>query len=321
MPIFSQNTHKMHTTRCLILIYIFVFVSCKESIAVTDKSARKGELSNTKSNDAENVQENFKLLPESSNLRFFEIIDCNLKSKTYPQNIVLIGDNINAVNGTWNHINSINEEWKGVTKAAVNYAVSKQSIVNSKTSFKEPVFSSILVKKYGDWDHQHANGYVLKPFENNIPIGSINKLFLDIYYDSELSSIPDLNQIKSVYGHLLSDAQIENWDNGLFNLDIQIQTNSKNTLSINVTLKREMADKWLRIEVPLKNMESRNNEKKPIEFKDITTDTIQAINLTAETKSRLVYRNLDPKNFNIETSPKLFKEIAVSIKRFELEKK
>ncbi len=312
----------MHITRCLLFVCILVFTSCKESIVVIDKSARKAGLSNSKYNDDKNLQEkeNFKLLSESSELRFFEIINCNLKSKTSPQNIVLISDSINAVSGTWNHINTINEEWNGVTKAAVNYAVSKQSTVLSNSNFKGPVFSSILVKKYGDWEHQHANGYVIKPFENNISIGSITKIFLDIYYDSELSSIPDLNQIKSVYGHFLSDAQIENWDNGLFNLDIQIQTNNKNTLAMNVTLTREMADKWLRIEVPLKNMEAWNKDKKAIEFNDINKDTIQEILLIAETKSRLVYRNLDTKNFNLETTPKLFKEIAVRIKQFELEK-
>lgn len=311
----------MYSKRCLILISIFTFTSCKESIAVTDKSATKGESYKTKSVDAKNVQANFKLLAETNSLRFFKIINCNLKSITSPQNIVLIGDNINAISNTWNHINTINDEWKGLTKPAGNYTVSEQNTVNINTGFKGPVFRSVLVKKYGDWKHQHANGYVLKPIDNKIPIGTINKLFLDIYYDSKLSSIPNLEQIKSVYGHLLSDEQIKNWDNGLFNLDIQIQTNNKNILAMNVTLTREMANKWLRIEVPLKNMEGWNNEKKPIEFKDLTTDTIQAINFTAETKSRLVFRNLDPKNFNIETTPKLFKEIAVNIMRFELEKK
>ncbi|SHG66476.1 hypothetical protein SAMN05443549_105275 [Flavobacterium fluvii] len=312
----------MYIRLCLIFVSTFLFISCKESIAVTDKSARKAELSNSKYIDPENLQEkeNFKLLSETSELRFLEIINSNLKSKSSPQNIVLLSDSINTVNGTWNHINTVNEEWNGVTKPASNYAVNKQSAVFSNSNFKGPVFSCILVKKYGDWEHQHANGYVIKPLKNNIPVGSINKIFLDLYYDSELSSIPDFDKIKSVYGHLLSDEQIKNWDNGLFNLDIQISTQNKNTLAINVTLKREMADKWLRIEVPLKNMESWNTENKPIEFKDITTDTIQAIYLTAETKSRLVYRNLDTKNFNIETTPKLFKEIAFSIKRFELEK-
>nr|WP_315201759.1 hypothetical protein [uncultured Flavobacterium sp.] len=287
MPTFSQNTHTMHIIRYLILVYLFVFVSCKESIVIIDESAR----------------------------------DCNLKTKNSPQNIVLLSDSINAIYGTWNHIDAFNNQWNGLTKPASNYTVSKQSAIIPNSCFKGPVFSSILVKKYGDWEHQHANGYVLKPLGNDVSIGSINKIFLEIYYDSELSSIPNLDKIKSVYGHLLSDAQIEKWDNGLFNLDIQIQTNNKNTLAVNLTLKREMADKWLRIEVPLKNMQGWNNEKKPIESKDIAEDVIQAINLTAETKSRLVYRNLDTKNFNIETTPKLFKEIAVRIKRFELEKK
>jgi hypothetical protein len=275
----------MHFTRCLILV--FVFASCKQSIVVIDESAH----------------------------------NCNSKSKTSPQNIVLLSDSINAINGTWNHINTVSDEWNGVTKAIGNYAVSKQSTVFSNSSYKGSVFSSILVKKYGDWEHQHANGYVIKPLGNDVSIGSVNKIFLDIYYDSELSNIPDLDKIKSVYGHLLSDKQIENWDNGLFNLDIQIQTNNKNTLAMNITLKRKLADKWLRIEVPLKSMQCWNDEKKHIDYKDIAAETIQAINLTAETKSRFVYRNLDPKNFNIETTPKLFKEIAFRIKRFELEKK
>jgi hypothetical protein len=277
----------MYITRCLILVYLFVFVSCKESVVVIDESTR----------------------------------DCNLKTKTSPQNIVLLSDSINAIYSTWNHIDAITDQWDGLTKPASNYAVSKQPATFSNSCFKGPVFSTILVKKYGDWEHQHANGYVLKPLGNDVSIGSVYKIFIDLYYDSELSNIPDLTKIKSVYGDLLSDEQIKNWDNGLFNLDIQIFTQNKNTLAFNLTLKREMADKWLRIEIPLKNMQGWNKEKKPIEYKDIATETIQAINLTAETKSRLVYRNLDTKNFNIETTPKLFKEIAFRIKRFELEKK
>lgn len=276
----------MHITRCLILAYLFVFVSCKEAIVIIDESAH----------------------------------NCTFK-KTSPQNIVLLSDSINAIYGTWNHIDTINNQWDGLTKPASNYAVSKQTTVFPNSCFKGPVFSGIFVKKYGDWQNQHANGYVLKPLENDVTIGSVNKIFIDIYYDSELSSIPDFDKIKSVYGHLLSNEQIKNWDNGLFNLDIQISTQNKNTLAVNLTLKREMADKWLRIEIPLKNMQGWNPEKKPIEYKDIATDTVETIYLTAETKSRLVYRNLDNKNFNIETTPKLFKEIAFRIKRFELEKK
>lgn len=275
----------MHITRYLILVYLFVFASCKESALVIDESAR----------------------------------NCNSKSKTSPKNIMLLSDSVNAIYGTWNHIETIDNQWIGLTKTASNYAVSKEATVSPNSCFKGSVFSSILVKKYGDWDHQHANGYVLKPLGKDVSIGSVNKIYLDIYYDSELSSIPDLAKIKSVYGHLLSDEQIKNWDNGLFNLDIQIFTQNKNVVAFNLTLKRKMADKWLRIEIPLKNMQGWNKEKKPIEYKDIATETIQAINLTAETKNRLVYRNLDKKNFNIETSPKLFKEIAFRIKRFELE--
>lgn len=276
----------MHSTRFIILICLFVFASCKQSIVVIDESAR----------------------------------NCNFKLKTSPHNIVLLNDSTNAIYSTWNHIETIDNQWEGLTKPASNYAVNKLPVVISNSCFKGPVFSSILVKKYGDWDHQHANGYVLKPLGNDVSIGSVNKIYLDIYYDSELSSIPDLAKIKSVYGDLLSEEQIKKWDNGLFNLDIQIFTQNKNVLAYNLTLKKEMADKWLRIEIPLKEMQGWNKDKKPIEYKEIATETIQAINLTAETKSRLVYRNLDQKNFNIETSPKLFKEIAFRIKRFELEK-
>lgn len=277
----------MQSTRFIILICFFVFASCKPSIVVIDESDR----------------------------------NCNFKSKTSPQNIVLLSDSKNAIYGTWNHIETIDNQWKGLTKPASNYAVSKQAIVIPNSCFKGPVFSSILVKKYGDWEHQHANGYVLKPLGNDVSIGSVNKIYLDIFYDSELSSIPDLAKIKSVYGNLLSEEQIKNWDNGLFNLDIQIFTQNKNVLAFTLSLKREMADKWLRIEIPLKSMQGWNKEKKPIDYKDIATETIQAVNLTAETKSRLVYRNLDNNNFNIESTPKLFKEIAFRIKRFELETK
>ncbi|MFI1770392.1 hypothetical protein [Thalassobellus citreus] len=279
----------MYITRCLIFIYIFVFVSCKElnSIEQFITSKKLG----------------------------FQIINPDLKLDTSPENIVLINDSVNNIFETWNHIHNINNEWKGITKSGSNYNVSKKRNVFSKS------FNSIIVKKYGDWEHQHANGYVLKPIENNITIASLNKIILDIYYDSDLSSIPNLEKIKSVYGHLLSDTQIENWDNGLFNFDIQIYTKSKNTLAMNVTLKRELSDRWLRIEVPIKNMQCWNKDRQPIGLKNILVDTIQSINLTAETKSRLVYRNLDTKKFNTETTPKLFKEMAVRIKRFELEKK
>lgn len=296
----------MCSARYLFIICFFIFASCKESHVAIENNTR---------------EENYKLLVNDGQLQVFQIQNCNFKSNTPVQNYVLINDSINSIFGTWSHIDTNSNEWKGLSKYSDSYTVSKDRQVFSNSCFQYPVFNAVLVKKYGDWDHQHANGYVLKPSENNISIGSITKIILEIYYDSELSSIPNLSKIKSVYGNLLSEKQIENWDNGEFNLDIQLFTNKNTTLGTNITLTKEQADQWLRIEIPIKNMQIWNSDKKSLLYNSITTETIEAINLTAETKSRLVYRNLDTKNFDNESTPKLFKEIAFRMKRFELEKK
>lgn len=139
----------MNSPRYLIFICFYIFVSCKESQVAINTTANTQKTINSKSSSTTNLQEqeNYKLVWDNGELQYFEIINCNSNGDTSSPNNVLINDRINSIFSTWNHIDSNANEWEGISKNSTAYNVSKNRENFSKTCFKNPVFSSILVKK------------------------------------------------------------------------------------------------------------------------------------------------------------------------------
>ncbi len=299
----SRNTHLIVSVR-----------DTSTTIPVTQQGIDLGPLVVAEGN------ESFTFLENSGAAQIFEISNCGDTPGTNSHNIVLMSAETDRIVATWNHINSTSGEWEGIARQPSDYNISDQPNGTDAECSGVQTFNSILVKKYGDWDHQHANGYILNLADEYASIESLDHLILDIYYDSTKTTLPSFQDLVDNYGGTLDQREISEWDDGKFYFDIQLHTNKSRIAVINLTIEKQLANQWLRVEVPIEDMTFWNSSRTEIGYNEIAKDLVREVSLTAETKSRAVYRNLDMNGFNADT-PKLFKEIAIRIKRFEIERK
>jgi hypothetical protein len=247
-----------------------------------------------------------------------EIMNCGDVPNSNSHNVVLLNATTSRISVTWSHISSTTGEWEGVSKQPSAYQVSSKLNAVDATCKSVPTYNAILVKKYGDWDHQHANGFFFAPLEQNVYMRGLDKIMIDFYYDLDQTVIPTLDEIGKAYG--LGGSDLLNWDKGLFNFDIQINTVENTHAAFNLALEPSMGNKWLRIEIPTAALKCWNSGNKAISYASMERHKLSNISISAETGNRLVYRNINGAGFNTNT-PKLFKEIAFKIKRFELVRK
>lgn len=261
----------------------------------------------------------FEPLLTGDKLNIYAITNCGDTPGYNSSNLVLIDSNTSIDGDAWNHVDG-SEPWIGLNKPANRYDIQRLAINHDTACNNVPTYNNILVKKYGDWAQQHANGYFTNN-EQDINFDKLDTVIMDIYYDSTLSSLPSAEVIAQTYTRLTND-QLTEWDDGAFQLKVQLSDTSRNYhAAFNLGLPMDMADKWLRVEVPISQLAIWRTEgytKFDITQTDIADKTLQRVGLVAETKNLKVFRNYNPKGFNIDTTPKLFKEIAFRIKRLEI---
>lgn len=263
----------------------------------------------------------FEPLLTSEALNIYAISNCGDTPGSNPSNIILL-DSKTPINGdAWNHIDdSSSDTWQGLTKSAVQYDIQRQTNATDTECNQVPTYNTILVKKYGDWSQQHANGYYVKT-KGTATFSNLDTVIMDIYYDSGLSTLPNTEDIAQTYQSLTND-QLAEWDDGLFQLEIQLRNNTRTYhAAINLALPAEMADKWLRIEVPVNQLRTWRSVEYTVfeaDLAEFSNQVFDEIGFVAETKNKKVYRNYNQQGFDVDTTPKLFKEIAFRIKRFEV---
>ncbi|WP_440903370.1 hypothetical protein ACMZOO_10915 [Catenovulum sp. SX2] len=215
-------------------------------------------------------------------------------------------DKNNPIDGDiWNHTHTASNEWVGLKRSSNSYDISRNN------------YKFTLIKKYSDWHQQHSNGFFALN-EQTITFAQLDTLVVEIYYDSQLSSIPSQQQIQQHFPGL-TQAQYQEWDNGEFVLEIQLHDSSGNYhAALNLTLSAEQADKWLTIEVPIAELEiwrSEGYNKFTTNLAELTDKQFSKVSFVAETLNRKVYRNYAQSNFDLNKTPELFKEIAFRLKR------
>ena len=266
--------------------------------------------------------ESFLALPANEGIKIFEIVNCGQSPNSDADHIVLI-DPDNKINGDiWNHINIADPAWHGITKSTQQYDISRRPNIKDASCDDIATYRHILVKKYGDWQQQHANGFFATTTQS-ITFAELDTIYLDIYYDAALSTLPSLANIAAAYP-TLTNKQIEQWDDGTFQLNIQLDDSTdKFHAAINLRLANDYANKWLRIAVPVKSLEiwrSSGYDKFVADKHQLSNKSFSKVGFVAETKNRRVYRNYDQDGFDVATTSKLFKEIAFRIKRLTISK-
>lgn len=235
-----------------------------------------------------------------------------LKStKSYvSSNILLLDGTLHPPKSVWNHINNELEEWEGLKKERNAYAISAESVENILDTTTFATFDAVLVKKYADWHHQHANGFVLAPSKTSYLQPDKDFLVVEMFLDITKSSIAKKAELFETY--LLTKNQQKEWDRGLANLGLQFFFDNKITASFVLAIPSNYYNKWIRIEIPLQDFRFLDANKNT--FFSTEPMQIAALNLTAETNNGLVYRNYTKELFTT-TSFNLFKELAVKLKR------
>ena len=226
-----------------------------------------------------------------------------------------------------------------ISKPANTYDISESYSGANAECNNVTSLNNTLVKKYGNWDQQHANGFKFKL--NNAPkFSEIEYLVFDLYIDSAASTLPTKSEIADKFTNLspsslsLTQAELDQFDDGLYQIDIQLNVDLPNPTfsdpnyetegdvhgTINLQVAREDADQWLRVEVPVKEMifreEAPNWAIDTISYDDAKDLAPSDLSFMAETTSRKVYRHYknDDPSFNEFAIPELFKEQAIRLR-------
>ncbi|BCE03544.1 PKD domain-containing protein [Marinicellulosiphila megalodicopiae] len=281
-------------------------------------------------------------LPAGAQHKLYAINTCGLNPVIDHDGYLLVDGSMSNINNDWSHVNSNATEWDGIAQSTADYVIDKGYTANANCNGAQSI-NNILVKKYTDWDSQHGNGFKFPVSNDNASFADLGTITMDIYIDSANSVLPTNTEVRSAYSGLTS-AQLDEFDDGEFYLDIQLNYDGVDPIpgddyatqgdvhgTINLTIDRDYHDQWLRVSVPVSSLiyreEVANWGVQTVSFNDVKDLVPSDMSFVAETKSRNTYRNYltgtqqsDNNQFAALNLPKLYKEEAIRIKYLEISK-
>lgn len=263
------------------------------------------------------------LKPEAQSVTGLSITPYNNEPLTLDAHI-LFGATTNLLSG-WNHVESYPDEFTGLALSSEKYRIEKQPALTENKEF----FSTTLVKKFADWNHQHANGITADFSE--LAFSEIAGIALVLKVNSTISNVPGFETIANTYSNLVSGNQLSILDDGNLHLSVALRAGEMDSAEVprfnaeyllSLDAKTQM-DQWYRIFIPASYLVRYNEihyKHTPVSMEKAKSIVISNFKLVAETRSTKVLRNLIPNTFN-EDVPKLFKEIGLNIKYISVVKK
>ena len=277
--------------------------------------------------------ESYTLLNTYPQYSLYRIDNCGVNSTVDSNEYLFVDGVLQKINNSWNHVDG-SSQWQGIQGQPTDYEINT-GYTNDAQCNNRGSINNTLVKKYGDWDSAHANGFKFPMPNDNPTFADLDTITMDIYIDSGNSELPTIAQIKSAYPSL-TQAELAEFDDGEFYLDMRITfdgvdpdtsddyaTHGDIHGAINLSIDAAYADQWMRVEIPVRSLNFTEEvsgwaleDKLFSEIKDLAPSSFAFV---AETKSRKVYRHYDA-NFDVNTAAKLFKEEAIRIKYLEISK-
>ena len=221
--------------------------------------------------------------------------------------------------GGWSHIFTHPENFPGVNKAPSRYRVDESCFNQSPI----PNFETILVKKYGDWNQQHANGLISPVPDPSIKVSEVSSL--DIYFRINLlnTKIPNLDTLAQKYSKHLTPSELENLDDSKANLAFAFVGQGNHSageavlhlesyVSIDTA---ELSDQWIHLNIPLESMsvyQLQNYVRTDVSLLESGESPIHHLRINPETKSGKVVRNFIQDQWD-DSMPEIYKEMSVSI--------
>jgi hypothetical protein len=227
--------------------------------------------------------------------------------------LVLYDTQTNYLSG-WNHTGNFVNEFTGLQRPLEHYQV------DGSASTENSYHSTTLVKKLGDWNHQHGNGIIAEIADHKILLSQVAGIELLLKIDSANSHLPTKKQIITTYGELVDSAQLNALDDENVYLSFALYGPVSTTMTFNgdYLLKLNTSnqlDQWLKVTIPTSQLTTYTEEhyqEQPISLAAAQNQVITGLRIMAETSSTQVVRNLILERFNDDT-PKLFKEISLSL--------
>ncbi|WP_428240106.1 hypothetical protein [Gynuella sp.] len=240
---------------------------------------------------------------------------------------------VNQIIWGWNHIASSATEFANVQFGydSDKYRVDNASIQHDSSCEDEFVYKTILVKKYADWDSQHANGLGYD-FDQEVTFGQLQDIVLDLKLNSAETHI-DHEEFLNSYSGIVSQDVLEQIDQGKFNLGISLtgqllplpgntEVNFNGSIIIELD-QSELSDQWLRLVIPADaftyyTQKGYDKVTDNLSLDDFQTLLLKGIRINPETTSGLVLRNKISSEFENLDITEHFKEEGISIHNLSL---
>lgn len=241
-----------------------------------------------------------------------------------PNAQVLFNPTQNVLGG-WNHVAKFPDEFAGLNFPSGMYRVDRKPALNRGVH----QYSTTLIKKYGDWHHQHANGITAN--YPAIKYSKVEGVELVFKINSDISHLPTMKDLYDAYGEYLTHEQIQALDDGQVHLSIALvgegaEDITQPTFNADFLLSLEVnkrVDEWHHVFIPrseLNTYTEQNYDSTPLTAGKAKKFHVESFRLMAETASTKVVRNYIPDSYNDDV-PKLFKEIGIEIQYIALVRK
>lgn len=240
---------------------------------------------------------------------------------------------------TWTHTtNGVSAEWANTKFASTPsaYSIPTNGKTNSSCNNVDTL-DVVLIKKYANWDHQHANGFEPTNLQGkNINFGKIASIVIDLKVNSARTSIPTQASLVKTYNtdasgkaYYTAESNITAVDKNKINIGFTIADNGSSTvlsasdiIEINQTT---FQDQWIRVVIDMSKIKycsTTNYYCTPKNAADLANTVINKMTVVAEQSSGGVLRGNMPSVTDAQWNsftfvPEYFKELDVSIKKLE----
>ena len=177
----------------------------------------------------------------------------------------------------------------------------------------------VLVKKYADWDRQHANGFESHITTKNISFGQVESIVVDLKINSARTTIPTTKKLVDTYSSYTAESNITALDTSKVNIGFTLYDGTNLKAADIIELDQGLyADKWIRVVIKLSDISFYSEAnyvrttKKP---EDLSSAIINGLLIVGETKTGNVLRgNIGNWSTNV---PETFKEMDINFKKIE----
>lgn len=129
--------------------------------------------------------------------------------------LVLFDAKTNSLSG-WDHTQNFADEFVGLKLNPQSYEVER------KPDNPNNIYSTTLVKKLADWQHQHGNSIIADITEQDLLFSNVAGIALVLKINSLQSNLPTSEQMTQAYGDKVSAMQLATLDDANVYLSLAV---------------------------------------------------------------------------------------------------